>query len=391
MESDTLLIGVDGGATEVKAHAAACDDWDRAETFELGAASASRTYERLPEFVPQVVAEQLAQREAGSMQLSPAERTQGALWVDAARDAIREVASACDARAVLVGIGMPGLKSADGRGICVINNGPRIPDYLDRLEQGLRDVGLELVSPVAALGSDADYCGLGEEYAASGMLRDIENVYYVGGGTGLADALKLRGRLLPFDQAKTWILKSWQMNSALGPTFEKLVSAKAFNERYADLISAKVSPPAEFPYPECEAAEGQPIAVGWLESASLALAELVFERLDTIGNGRRESPHRGDAYLGLNDSHEYRGVLLDRVIIGQRIGQIYADNRFRSVFGQKVDAYLAGFIAASGSPEMVARYLDRGQLKPGLLCPSRLRAAPALGAAIAAVRAWSRK
>ncbi len=35
-----------------------------------------------------------------------------------------------------IGMGMPGLKTADGRGICVINNGPRMPDFLLQFETG---------------------------------------------------------------------------------------------------------------------------------------------------------------------------------------------------------------------------------------------------------------
>jgi len=297
MEPDVLLIGVDGGGTEVKAHAVEYRERGGSALFELGIANAARTYKRLPEFAPQDVKEQLAQREAGSVRLSAVEQAQGALWVKAAGVVICDVASASGSKKILVGIGMPGLKSENQRGVCVINNGPRIPDYLDQLEQALRDAGLELVSPVASLGSDADYCGLGEQYAASGLFREVENAYYVGGGTGLADALKLQGQLRPFDQEKSWILKSWQMPSALGPTFEKLVSARSLNECYANLIRAEVEAPTEPPYPERDAVAGQPLALGLMDCAALVLAELVFERLDTIMNGRRETPHRGPAHL----------------------------------------------------------------------------------------------
>jgi len=407
--TDVVLIGVDGGATEVKAHAVACDDPANPSSFELRPASASRRYERVPGFEPLPAAEQLAQRGGDDVRLSAAEEEQGAVWVEAACQAIAEVARRCDAQRMLVGMGMPGLKTPDGRGICVINNGPRIPDYLDRLERGLRAAGVGLLSPVAALGSDADYCGLGEQYAAEGLFRDVESAYYVGGGTGLADAMKLRGRLMPFDEAKPWILKSWEIRSALGPTFEKLVSARSLNQVYADLASvAPVSnrwPPGvgpvsnrsipgpgpvsgrSFGFPEAEAAAGEPLAVAWMNTAALVLAELIFERMETIKNGREEAPHRGEGYLNLDRSHEYRGTLLDRVIVGQRLGQIYADDSVGAAFGENVDAYLAAFIAESGDAEMRARYLEGNRLRPGFVRPSNLRAAPALGAAIAAVHA----
>lgn len=385
--TDVLLIGVDGGATEVKAHAVACDNLEKPSSFELRPESASRVYARVAEFNPLPVAEQLAQRDAGDVRLSENEVARGHLWVEAAVQAIVEVAQACDARRVLAGVGMPGLKTPDGRGISVINNGPRIPDYLEALERGLAAAGIELAEPVAELGSDADYCGLGEQYASEGLFRDVENAYYVGGGTGLADALKLRGRLVSFDQAASWIQKSWQIPSALGPTFEKLVSAKSLNQVYASVLS--VGPT----YPELDAAAGQPLAVAWMDTAALVLAELIFERLWTIKNGRTDAPHRGEAYEKLVPEHEYRGLPLDRVVIGQRVGQIYGDADYYAVFRDKLDGCLAALIGTSNDAEMAEAYLSRSagppspaRLKSGLIQPSKLRAAPALGAAVAAVR-----
>jgi len=399
--NEFLLIGVDGGATEVKAHAVACDDLGRRTSFRLRPESASRVYPRLPGFVPLSVTEQLAQRDSGDLRRSAEEIEQASRWVTAAAEAVVDVARQCGVARVLVGVGMPGLKTPDGRGINVINNGPRIPDYLDRFEQQVAAAGITLLAPVAALGSDADYCGLGEEYADEGLFRDVQNAYYCGGGTGIADALKLRGRLVPFDQARTWIQKSWQIPSALGPTFEKLVSASSLNRVWTELNAVTPRPPVDpTPYPEVAALTGDPLAAGWLATAALVLAELIFERLWTIRNGRAAAAQRGEAYARLAPEHEYRGLLLDRVVIGQRVGLIYGDPRFRPVFGHRVDAYLAAFVARSGDADMSAAYLqlptgggaNAGQasatLKAGFLRASRLRAAPALGAAIAALQTF---
>jgi hypothetical protein len=443
---DVLLIGVDGGATEVKAHAVSCDDLHKPSSFELQPESASRVYARVADFAPLPVTEQLVQRDAGAVKRTDKEVEQGRLYVRAAAETVVDVAKQCGATRVLVGIGMPGLKTPDGRGINAINNGPRMPHYLDDLEKDITAAGVELVSPIAALGSDADYCGLGEEYAADGLFRDVENAYYVGCGTGIADALKLRGKLMPFDQAKSWIQKSWQIASTLGPTFEKLVSAESLNRVYADLIGAtkrrsdeatKRSEPeaqarangeggtavpavgtgdstapgavahggsgprpraaAAVPhsaYPEVAAAAGDAVAIAWMSTAALVLAELILERIWTIRNGRAHAPQRGDAYAQLDPNHEYRGTLLDRVIIGQRLGQIYGDAAFHGVFGAKADGCLAALIRECGDVEMAERYLETGakssrpaSVKPGFVQPSKLRAAPALGAAVAAVRA----
>ncbi len=381
MANDVLLIGVDGGATAAKARAAACDSLERATAFGLRPEAAARIYERVAEFRPVPVPEQITQRDAGAVQISPPEAEQARLYVQGAADAIIDIAHQCDAKRLLVGVGMPGLKTPDGRGINVINNGPRIPTYLADLEQSLAAAGLELLQPVAALGSDADYCGLGEEWASDGFFRDVKNAYYVGCGTGVADAMKLRGALLPFDQAKPWIMKSWQIASSLGPTFEKLVSMSAVNRVYADLGVSSSE------YPEQDALAGRAIAVAWLATTALVLAELIFERLWTLKNGRAESTARGEAYAKLDLNHPYRGTLLDRVIVGQRLGLIYADHKYRDSFSSRLDAYLASLIAERGDTPMREAYLSRdgARLRDGFLRGSRLRAAPALGAAVAAV------
>lgn len=417
---DALLIGIDGGATEVRAHAVECADWHGPSGFSLRPEAAARVYPRRPDFRPLPVAEQLAQRDAGRIERSGPEREQARAWVAAAADAAGEVARKCGAARVLVGIGMPGLKTPDGRGIQVINNGPRIPDYLAELEALLAAGGLTLAAPIAALGSDADYCGLGEEYAADGLFRDVASAYYVGCGTGIADALKLRGRLVPLDAAKSWIQKSWQMPSALGPTFERLVSASSLNRVWLALRGPQPRPEPHPPagaaagapgpdFPEQAAVAGDPRAAAWLATAALVLAELIFERLWTVCHGRADAPHRGETYAGLEVAHPYRGTVLERVIIGQRLGLIYADPQYRAVFAEPLERHLAAFCAACGDAELARAWAvdrdaepgdahgvrgPRGRggppgpaLRPGFLRPSRLRAAPALGAAVAAVRA----
>ena len=56
--NDVLLIGVDGGATEAKAHAAACNDLQRPTSFRLRPEAAARVYPRLPGFTPAVSLEE---------------------------------------------------------------------------------------------------------------------------------------------------------------------------------------------------------------------------------------------------------------------------------------------------------------------------------------------
>lgn len=381
---DCLLIGVDGGATEVKAHAVSRETVDGKTVYRLREQSASRVYERIEGFVPTPVTEQLAQRDSGSIQLTDGEREQGRRWVDAARDAIAQVAESCAAGTILFGMGMPGLKTSDQRGINVINNGPRIPDFLDQLETRLKGVGIALAAPAPRLGSDADYCGMGEQHADRGAFSDVANAYYVGCGTGIADALKLRHALVPFDQTKNWLQKSWQIPSSLGPTYEKLVSASQFNDVYRRMIASEgACDPA---FPELAAIAGDLLAESWLDTTARLMAELIFERIDTIHNGRSENARRGDAYNALNPDHPYRGFVLDRVVIGQRLGQIYADRRFELCFAVRLNRYLAEFIKHRGVGKMSDAYVVDGSLRYDLVVASQLRAAPALGAAIDAAK-----
>ena len=72
-------------------------------------------------------------------------------------------------------------------------NGPRMPEYLNYIESKINQ-------SVYPLESDANMCVWGEEYALDGSLRNINNAYYLGGGTGTADGLKLKSKLVPFDQ-----------------------------------------------------------------------------------------------------------------------------------------------------------------------------------------------
>lgn len=384
------LIGVDGGAskalvTQVLAQRAG-DEWQVSQ----GGRRSERTYALDEQFAPVPVAEQLAAfRETGGdadrIAITEAERNRGQCIVTAIADAIAKV---CDGRPILLGIAMPGLKTSDARGIAVINNGPRMPDFADHLEFLLGERSIELIQPIARIGSDGDYCGLGEESAGAGAFRGVENAYYLGGGTGLAEALKLRGKLVPFDAVQPWMLKAWQMTSAIGPTFEQLASASAMNDRYGRLAGHNATTPeAPVAYPEQAALTGCRSAQLVLDTAAAATAELIVERLMTIHAGRPAESGRGAAYDALKPNHLYTGIVLDRVVLGQQIGRIYADPRFEAVFRQPLDASLTAMLSKCDAATIRNQWLTAGMaLVPGKLIPSQLRAAAAMGAAMDALR-----
>lgn len=87
-----------------------------------------------------------------------------------------------------------GPKTADRRGVATSLYGPAMPDLCEALEQRLQ-------LPVAYLGDDGDCALLGEIYSPLGCLETVDCVYYLGSGTGLAEAILVEGRPVTFDKA----------------------------------------------------------------------------------------------------------------------------------------------------------------------------------------------
>jgi predicted NBD/HSP70 family sugar kinase len=311
------------------------------------------------------------------------ERVQGEKYTDAAAATVVEIAQRAGAGRVLIGMGMPGLKTDDERGINAINNGARTPDFADRLEEKIRADGIELAGPLARLGSDANYCGIGEQFAADGAFRRVNNALYVGCGTGIADALKIGGELVPFDATKDWLQKSWQIASWLGPTFEKIASANSMMTLFAGLKNTTAADLVERGlFPQDEAVKGDPLAVAVMTTVAATLAEMIFERLFTIFAGREEAPHRGEGYLALNRDHPHRGTLLERVVIGQRFGFIWADKQYTKVLRRPCEQMLVRLAEDCGERALRDHIAVDGKVRRGLLVASKLREAPAIGAAI---------
>lgn len=379
-DGEALLIGVDGGATEVKAHAVLVLAEGAALTLALGPEAASMSYERRADFEPLPMAEQLRELERDAPRPSAAELAQGRQLVADAANTILSVASQAECERVYVGVCMPGLKSTDGRGIVALKNGPRMPAYLAELEAALADGGLELAQPIPALASDGDACALGEECDSQGALRRVANAYCVGGGTGIAEAFKLAGALVSLDALAPHVRKAWQMESRLGAGFEELVATRGINQRYA-ARSARHVPGDRGEYPEVRAKAGDRIAREVLGDTARALAELVFERLALLHAGapkvaRGQLPHAG--------------TLLDRVVVGQRLGQLFDDPELVPYLRDPFEAELALALERSGHHVLREHYLDGAALRAELVYASKLRAAPALGAAALAWRARGR-
>jgi len=384
---DILLIGIDGGATKVSAWQVIVNE--KNGTFKLGDLGSSKSYKEirgfLVNFIPVGVPEQISQRDAGNIQLTYAENLQKAVYVDACAQVIEDLYKRNGSNKALVGIGMPGLKTEDHRGICVVANGPRMLDYADKLGERLTQKNIELVSPVHHLGSDADYCGIGENYAAEGLFRNVKNAYYLGGGTGVADAMKLNGELLPFDSIKDWLAKTWEMKSADGRTLERFTSVGGMQAVYAEISGKEVSElnvqniyPLQIAH---LASKGDDAAQEMIELAVKNLTLLLFERITSLYSGSQRvfqfvNPNRPQ----LNQQHPYLGNVFDRIIIGQRLGELFDSDSGKQVLRNPVIQKLGALI--SNSENLSAEAKNHYSNLDNIIKTSKLREAPALGAGI---------
>lgn len=392
MTDKIAIIGVDGGASKVNAHLIKYDG----EYFSLENSKYTKEYKNYADFrlnfKPINLATQLQQINENSIELTGAEIIQSNAYYAAFIDVIKGIVST---EKVIIGIGMPGIKSADGRGIIAMANGPRMPHFASIIEKLLTADGIALAKPIVKIGSDADYCGVGEEFTHKGLFRGVQNAYYLGGGTGVADAMKLNGKLLSFDSCNSWIAKTWEFNSGDGNSMEKYCSANGIQEIYGkkekfnrtEMSSLKAYIIAILG----EAYDGNKNAIDTWKIATKNIAELLFERICTIYSGWQNNfefinPGRGK----LATNHDFKGSLLDKIVIGQRLGDTIRMKVAESIITQPILNYLSQLINDSASLDSAAKshYLKNGKFKRKIFTTSKLREAPALGAGIDAFKSY---
>ena len=357
-----LLVGVDGGATSVRAHVVSVQ---HGLLVPAGASAAATfgTENVAVAFTAVAMQQQLAEQAAQAVQPTPAEQreAQRRARITAAviAQALGELSIPLDkGSAVRVGVCWPGLKTADGRGIAVAKNGPRCVDLVAELEAALVAEGVALAAPLPALMSDGLACGLGERLAAAGALRDVQQAWYFGGGTGLAEAVVVDGQVLTVDQLGRGWKRGWELQSrTLHETFEELVSARGMDARWRTL--SKVMDGAS--HVDDAARRGESSALAVMRQAATAFAELMVERLLKM--------------------HADRGVVLQRIVVGQRVGEWLADEALESCLADVLRAELATRLSMDAPAAVLRLWLPEGVDRPERLIASRLHAAPAFGAA----------
>jgi len=292
---DVLALGVDGGASGVRALAVRPRSDGRLE-----AAGVRATRAHAP-FAASDVEQQQGESIRGVDPRPEPEVAAARARLLATADVIVEAAGG--ARILAVGVCMPGLKTPNGRGIAVLRNGPRDPRFLEELERELTARGVELSVPIPALVSDGVAGALGERQAADGALAGVGDAYYLAGGTGLAEALLVGGRVRALDEFAGVLRKAWALESAAGIAYEDVLSMGGWNRAWER--AGGILPPAEGgAFPEAAALRADPRATAILTNAADALARLVLDRVERL---------RARA-----------GIELRRAVVGARLGRLLA-------------------------------------------------------------------
>lgn len=383
-----LCIGLDGGATKISAallerNAESGQFSLSGDPVEIPLAACSGFS---PDFQPVDIAVQLREMEAGAIRPTEEEQAQESAFLEAAVEAIHACLPATDVPPILIGMGLPGLKTPDQRGIAAMANGPRMPEFASQLEARLTDRKIPLARPLHRLGSDADYCGMGEEYAVDGNFADMQNAYYLGGGTGAADALKLGGQLVPLDQTKSWLAKTWELKEKDGLSLERFASAGGIQTVYArisgkdynTLVADKIYPSVILQ----RAVDGEPAAAETMERVAHRLGDLLAERIETTCCGWKGrfsfiNPRRAP----LDSQHPFLGTVFDRIVMGQRLADLLRQSQTTPFLWRPLLERLSEH--CSRMDTMVQNhYLHNARFREDVLVLSGLRAAPVLGAGV---------
>ena len=388
-EKEYIIIGIDGGGSKVSAGIIESKD---ISTFTIKSLSQQYYNERSEfnsDFSPVAMDIQLNEYNTEEYNVTNDEVLQGKAIIESFHNSIINLNID---KPILMGIGMVGLKTKDLRGIGAIANGPRIPNFCIQLEDALHKSNIHLHKPIQYIGSDADNCGIGEEYGKDGLFKDIQNGYYIGGGTGTADALKLKNELIPFDSISSWIAKSWEILNENNISMEQYSSLKGIQSIYSNYSEIPINELCnESIYANeifSRALKNEQAALLTCADITKYMSTLIVERVETIFSGwQNKFGLLNPKHSLLINNHPYKNNLLERIIIGQGLGKLFHLSKNTPLLWDPLHNNIYDMIQKSRVlPSEAKKFLfENGTLKKGFIMTSNLDNSALLGAGITAI------
>ena len=388
-EKEYIIIGIDGGGSKVSAGIIESKD---ISTFTIKSLSQQYYNERSEfnsDFSPVAMDIQLNEYNTEEYNVTNDEVLQGNAIIESFHNSIINLNID---KPILMGIGMVGLKTKDLRGIGAIANGPRIPNFCIQLEDALHKSNIHLHKPIQYIGSDADNCGIGEEYGKDGLFKDIQNGYYIGGGTGTADALKLKNELIPFDSISSWIAKSWEILNENNISMEQYTSLKGIQSIYSNYSEIPINELCnESIYANeifSRALKNEQAALLTCADITKYMSTLIVERVETIFSGwQNKFGLLNPKHSLLINNHPYKNNLLERIIIGQGLGKLFHLSKNTPLLWDPLHNNIYDMIQKSRVLPSEAKKLlfENGTLKKGFIMTSNLDNSALLGAGVTAI------
>ena len=293
--NNTLLLGLDGGATKILAQTSTIDP--RSSLIipkkEYHESNYRDSLKFDSGFLPIDLAQQKKEAKENNYSISEQEINQSASVIDTIVKVI--LSSVREKQISKVGLCFPGIKTANYDGISIMANGPRNINMLSMINKMLKPK-LDNSNSIKTIYDDSECCVIGEWKSSIGKLRDCKNAIYIGGGTGIADGIILNNKIVERD-----IEKSWELIMPSGESVEQCLSLggmlSQWNKEKEKSIKAIIS---LFD----QAVSGNNFANSIIEKAEKAFAFLIERRMEFF------------------QSHNSKP---EKIVIGQRLGNLLTE------------------------------------------------------------------
>lgn len=283
--SKDLILGLDCGATKVLSQFAYFDP-DLGLVVPDGKSNEvlySEDQDWNNNFKPVTISHQKKEFEKNNIKLLKSENDQGLVIIKTIKKVVDKF------NHIKSSICYPGVKNNDG--VIIMANGPRIPKL--RVE----------LNHFKKIYNDSDCCILGEWKSSVGSMIDVQNGLYIGGGTGIADGIINKSKLINFNRTKG-LKRSWELfHNEI--SIEQLLSPRGLIVNYNNKFNERINSLNDLVQSEH--------CFEILEGAVEALSVLIKNRVEFFNKNKTN---------------------LDLVVIGQRLGLFLSNqnNQIQEMF-----------------------------------------------------------